>query len=79
VLAEELIVIETDETFVVAYSSDPGDWIACFKKSVTFPARVWAERMAMFYSRPVPDRSPPRDPDPPAKVASNAVDTAETI
>lgn len=45
-LAEELVVIETDEAFVVAYASDPADWIARFEKCAGFPARAWAERMA---------------------------------
>jgi len=65
--AEELIVVETREAFLVAYASDPDDWIASFKKSATFPARVWAERMVMLYSRPTPAQ--PMDTSVPAPLS----------
>ena len=55
----ESIPLAIGVAFLVAYASDPDDWIACFKKSETFPARVWAERMALLFARPSPARQTP--------------------
>ena len=45
-----LIVLETDEAFIVVREADPDDWIARFDKGTLFPAREWAERMVMQYN-----------------------------
>ena len=48
-MPSELVLIETDTSFRVAWTDDLDDWVAEFIKQPNFPARQWAERMVDLY------------------------------
>ncbi len=59
-----LSVREDTSAFLVVREEDPGDWLARFEKTDSFPARAWAENMARVYNRRLEQRSagPPTPP-----------------
>jgi hypothetical protein len=47
----ELVVIEKEDAYVVAWVDDPEDWVAIFSRKAGFPARQWADRMVYLYNQ----------------------------
>jgi hypothetical protein len=60
----ELAVVEEEGAFLVVRAEDPDDWLVCFEKAPSFPAREWAENMVRVYNRRLSHRSagPPTPP-----------------
>ncbi len=52
-----LAVREERAAFLVVREEDPNDWLARFEKGDGFPAREWAENMALVYNRRLERRS----------------------
>jgi hypothetical protein len=50
----QLVIIESEEAYFIAWADDPQDWVVCFRKGAEFPARGWAERMVAIYNQGVP-------------------------
>lgn len=44
-MAKDLVTVEKDDAYLVAWADDLEDWVAIFLKTGDFPARQWAERM----------------------------------
>ena len=52
-----LAVREEETAFLVVRADDPEDWLARFERDGDFPAREWAENMALVYNRRLERRS----------------------
>jgi hypothetical protein len=53
----QLIIIESEEAYTVAWSDNPQDWIVSFRKGAELPAREWAERMVSIFNQGTPSIS----------------------
>ena len=50
----QLIVIESEEAYIIAWADNPQDWVVSFRKEAGFPAREWAERMVAICNQGAP-------------------------
>lgn len=46
-----LVVLEREDSYVVASEADPDDWLCRFERRGDFLAQQWAENMVATYNR----------------------------
>lgn len=45
-----LVVVETEEAFLVAQEGDPSDWLIAYSKAWGGQAREWAQRVVRLHN-----------------------------
>lgn len=53
-MRDQLIIIESEEAYIIAWADNPQDWVVSFRKEAGFPAREWAERMISIRNQGTP-------------------------